>query len=304
MPESTRPPSPTGPPSPAGPRPPSVPAARAPEGLAHAALWTAAAHAAEALRPAPYVLDPWAADFLHTAGFEGGPPGDGPMQRLLPDWQVVRSRFFDDYLLTAARAGCRQVVVLGAGLDTRAFRLDWPTGVHLFEVEVPSVLAFKDRVLDGSPVTCGRRTTVGAGITGAWGEELVAAGFDPGRPTAWLCEAPLYFLRPDQVADVVATMTGLSADGSTFGAECVNARTVESPLVAPFLNALATIGAAWNWQLAEPEQWWAEHGWDARVADLLTLPYARERLAPYLPLVGEAAAKCAFLTTGTLRRTG
>jgi methyltransferase (TIGR00027 family) len=297
MPESTRPQSLT------GPRSPSVPAARAPEGLSHAALWTTAAHAAEALRPAPFVLDPWAADFLHAARFRGGPPGEGAMQRLLPDWQVVRSRFFDDYLLTAARSGCRQVVVLGAGLDTRAFRLHWPTGVHLFEVEVPSVLAFKDRVLDGSPVTCGRRTAVGADVTGAWGEELVAAGFDPGRPTAWLCEAPLYFLRPDQVTDVVATMTELSADGSTFGAECVNARAVDSPFVAPFLNALATIGAAWNWQLAEPEEWWAEHGWDARVADLFTLPYAMERLALYLPLVGEAAAKCAFLTTGTLRGT-
>ncbi|MFD8453926.1 SAM-dependent methyltransferase [Streptomyces coelicoflavus] len=297
MPESTHPQSAT------GRRSPSVPAARAPEGLSHAALWTAAAHAAEALRPAPYVLDPWAADFLHAARFQGGPPGDGPMQRLLPDWQVVRSRFFDDHLLTAARSGCRQVVVLGAGLDTRAFRLQWPTGVHLFEVEVPSVLAFKERVLDGSPVTCGRRTTVGADVTGAWGEALVAAGFDPGRPTAWLCEAPLYFLRPGQVAAVVTTMTELSADGSTFGAECVNSRAVDSPLVAPFLNALATIGAAWNWQLAEPEEWWAEYGWEARVADLFTLPYAMERLALYLPLVGEAAAKCAFLTTGTLRGT-
>ncbi|PPS83104.1 SAM-dependent methyltransferase [Streptomyces sp. MH60] len=289
MPETTRPQS------------PYVPAARAPEGLSHAALWTAAAHAAEALRPAPYVLDPWAADFLHAARFKGGPPGDGPMQRLLPDWQVVRSRFFDDYLLTAARSGCRQVVVLSAGLDTRAFRLDWPTGVHLFEVEVPSVLAFKDRVLDCSPVTCGRRSTVGADVTGSWGDELVAAGFDPARPTAWLCEAPLYFLSPDAVATIVTTMTELSAGGSTFGAECVNSRAVDSALVAPFLDALATIGAAWNWQLADPEEWWAQQGWDARVADPFTLPYAVERMSRYLPLVGEAAAKCAFLTTGTLR---
>ncbi|MFG2681065.1 SAM-dependent methyltransferase [Streptomyces sp. NPDC048392] len=283
------------------PQPPSAPAVRAPDGLSHAALWTAAAHAAEYLRPVPHVRDPWAADFLHTAGFEGGPPGDGPMQRLLPDWQVVRSRFFDDYLLTAARSGCRQVVLLGAGLDTRAFRLDWPTGVHLFEVEVPAVLAFKERVLDCSPVTCGRRSTVGADITGSWGEKLVAAGFDPAGPAAWLCEAPLYFLHPAQVTAVVATMTELSADGSSFGAECVNAGAVASPLVAPFLEALATVGAAWNWQLAEPEGWWAEHGWDARVADVFTLPYALERLSPYLPLVGEAAAECAFLTTGTLR---
>ncbi|MEU9518970.1 SAM-dependent methyltransferase [Streptomyces sp. NPDC048224] len=282
---------------------PFAPASAAPGGIPSAALWTAAAHAAECLRPAPLVRDPWAADLLHAAGFDGGPPGEGTMQRLLPDWQVVRTRFFDDHLLTAARSGCRQVVVLGAGLDTRAFRLDWPTGVHVFEVEDPAVLAFKEQVLDGSGLSCGRRAAVGAGGTACWREELRAAGFDPGRPTAWHCEAPLYFLRPPEVEAVVAAMTELSAPGSTFGAECVNSATMSSPLVAPFMDALSTIGLAWNWQLAEPERWWAEHGWDAGVADPFTLPYAVERLSPYLPLIGTAAAESVFLTTGTLRGT-
>ncbi|AQS70767.1 SAM-dependent methyltransferase [Streptomyces pactum] len=286
----------------ARPQSPSASAAGPPDGISRAALWTAAAHAAEYLRPAPHVRDPWAAGFLHAAGFEGGPPGDGPMQRLLPDWQVVRSRFFDDHLLAAARSGCRQVVLLGAGLDTRAFRLDWPTGVHTFEVEDPAVLAFKEHVLGRGRPSCGRRTVVGADTTdtAAWGAALVAAGFDTGRPTAWLCEAPLYFLQPAEVESLVAAMTGLSAPGSTFGAECVNSATMSSPFVAPFMEALSTIGLSWNWRLAEPERWWAEHGWDAGVADLFTLPYVIERLSPYLPLVGAAAANCVFLTTGTL----
>ncbi|MFE0812409.1 SAM-dependent methyltransferase [Streptomyces sp. NPDC058794] len=291
MPESTRPQSPFAPP------------AATPHGISRAALWTAAAHAAENLRPAPLVRDPWAADFLHAAGFDGGPPGDGPLQRLLPDYQVVRTRFFDDYLLAAARSGCRQVVLLGAGLDTRAFRLDWPTGVHVFEVEDAAVHAFKEYVLDWSRLSCGRRTVVEADGTASWREELRAAGFDPGRPTAWLCEAPLYFLRPPEVAAVVAAMTELSATGSMFGAECVNSATTSSPFVAPFMDALSTIGLAWNWQIADPGRWWAEHGWDAAAADLYTLPYAVERLSPYLPLIGTAAAESVFLTTGTLRGT-
>ncbi|ANB05157.1 hypothetical protein SAM40697_1197 [Streptomyces ambofaciens] len=282
---------------------PQAPAADTPAGVPLAALWTAAAHAAEYLRPAPYVRDPWAADFLHAAGFEGGPPGDGPMQRLLPDWQVVRTRFFDDHLLTAARSGRRQVVLLGAGLDTRAFRLDWPTGVQVFEIEDPAVLAFKEYVLDCSRPSCGRRTLVEADARSAWGPELVAAGFDPARPTSWLCEAPLYFRHPPEVEAVVATMTELSAPDSVFGAECVNSATTSSPFVAPFMDALSTIGLAWNWQLGEPERWWAERGWDAAVADPFTLPYVIERLSPYLPMVGTAAAKCVFLTTGTLRDT-
>ncbi|GAA4815843.1 SAM-dependent methyltransferase [Streptomyces ziwulingensis] len=275
-----------------------------PDGLSRVALWTAAAHAAEHRRPAPYVLDPWAGDFLHAAGFRGGPPGDGPLQRLLPDWAVVRTRFFDEHLTSAARSGCRQVVLLDAGLDTRAFRLDWPTGVHVFEVADPALLTFKDYVLDLAPPTCGRRSAVGVDPAGAWAEPLRAAGFDPALPTAWLCETLLYHLPPRQVASLVDAMTRLSAPGSTFGAECVNARAVDSPVVAPFLDALAATGIAWHWRLAEPERWWAEQGWDAAVADLFTLPYVVQRLAPHLPLLGEAAAKTVFLTTGTLAARG
>ncbi|MEU4657093.1 SAM-dependent methyltransferase [Streptomyces sp. NPDC023723] len=272
-----------------------------PDGLSKVAVWTAAAHAAEHRREAPYVLDPWAGDFLHAAGFPpGGPPGDGPLQRLLPDWAVVRSRFFDEHLLTAAGSGCRQVVLLGAGLDTRAFRLDWPRGVHVFEVEDPALLAFKEHVLDWAAPTCGRRSTVGVDPTGAWTGELCAVGFDPGQPTAWLAETLLYHLPPREAESVVTTMTELSAPGSTFGAECVNAEATSSSFVTPFLQALSTTGLSWPWQLAEPERWWAEHGWHAAVADLFTLPYAVQRLAPYLPLIGEAAARTVFLTTGTL----
>jgi methyltransferase (TIGR00027 family) len=286
----------------ARPQSPPAPDSTLPAGMSTVALWTAAAHAAECHRETPYVLDPWAADFLHAAGFTSGPPGDGPLQRLLPDWAVVRTRFFDEHVSDAARSGCRQVVLLGAGLDTRAFRLDWPTGVNVFEVEDPAVLAFKDRVLDWSPPSCGRRSVVGVDpATGAWGEELLAAGFDPRRPTAWLCETLLYHLQPQAVESVVGTMTELSAPGSTFGAECVNAESASSSFVAPFLEALSTTGIAWHWQLAEPQRWWAGHGWDARVADLFTLPYVVQRLSPYLPLLSEAAAKCVFLTTGTLR---
>ncbi|QOV39873.1 SAM-dependent methyltransferase [Streptomyces ferrugineus] len=296
MPETTRSQTPS---APGGTLPDE---AAPPYGLSRVALWTAAAHAAECGRDAPYVLDPWAADFLHAARFGDGPPGDGPLQRLLPDWAVVRTRFFDEHLLTASRSGCRQVVLLGAGLDTRAFRLRWPTGVHVFEVDAPDVLDFKDLVLDWNPPTCGRRSTVAAHPAGSWAEDLLAAGFDPRRPTAWLGETLLYHLEPGTVESIVGTMAELSAPGSMFGAECVNSESASSAFVAPFLQALSATGIAWHWQLADPESWWTEHGWEARVADLFTLPYVVQRLSPYLPLLTEAAAKCVFLTTGTLKK--
>ncbi|MEV5017514.1 SAM-dependent methyltransferase [Streptomyces sp. NPDC053780] len=288
-------------PDPARSQPPPAPGTALPDGLSRVALWTASAHAREFARSAPYVRDPWAADFVSAAGCAGGPPGDGPLQRLLPDWAVVRTRFYDEFLVGAARAGCRQVVLLGAGLDTRAFRLDWPTGTHVFEVEDPALLAFKEHVLDWAAPSCGRRSTVGADPAGSsWGGELLAAGLDPRRPTAWLSETYLYHLPPRTVESLVRTMTELSAPGSVFGAECVNADAASSSFVAPFLDALSATGISWHWQLADPRGWWARQGWDAEVADLFTLPYVVQRLAPYLPLLTEAAAKCVFLTTGTL----
>ncbi|MFE2354469.1 SAM-dependent methyltransferase [Streptomyces parvulus] len=287
-------------PEPELPLAPPAPGTLPPDGLSRVALWTASAHAREHERPAPYVRDPWASDFVRAAGFTGGPPGDGPLQRLLPDWAVVRTRFFDEFLVGAARSGCRQVVLLGAGLDTRALRLDWPTGTHVFEVDDPALLAFKEHVLGEAAPSCGRRTTVGADPAGSWGDELLAAGLDPRRPTVWLAETYLYHLPPAAVESLVGTMTRLSAPGSAFGAECVNAGTASSTFVAPFLEALSATGISWRWQLADPPAWWAEHGWDAEVADPFTLPYLVQRLAPYLPLLTEAAAKCVFLTTGRL----
>ncbi|AEW97965.1 MULTISPECIES: SAM-dependent methyltransferase [Streptomycetaceae] len=263
------------------------------------ALWTAGAHAQEANRPTPLVHDPWAAEFLAAAGFTGGPPGNGPLQQLLPDWMVVRTRFFDDFLLAAAETGRRQVVLLGAGLDARAFRLEWPDGVRVFEVDDASVFALKERVLGGRRPPRAERTVVEADLAADWGPALIAAGFDPARPTAWLCESPLYFREPDQVAAVAAVMAALSAPGSTFSAECVNARAAGSPFVAPFLTSLASRGLGWHWQIGDPVNWWGSLGWATQVADLFALPYAMERFATLLPFLTKAgAAKVVFLVTG------
>ena len=100
---------------------------------------------------------------------------------------VIRTRFFDDYLLAACAAGCTQVVLLAAGLDTRGFRLPWPDGVHLFEIDLLEVLSFKERVLAGQgAVPCCERAVVPADLRENWLVELRKAGFRPSEPTAWL----------------------------------------------------------------------------------------------------------------------
>ncbi|MDT0380552.1 SAM-dependent methyltransferase [Streptomyces sp. DSM 42041] len=282
---------------------PPAPALGGPAGLSPVALWTAQAHAAETVGGNPCLRDPLAAEFLRAAGATGGPPGSGPLQRLLPGWMVVRSRFFDDYLVHAAGTGCRQVVLLGAGLDTRAFRLPWPDGVTVFEVDRPDVHAFKERVLGGRRPHRARRLPVRADPTGSWVAALAFAGFDPGLPTVWLCETLLYHLEPGEVAGIVDAMGKLSPPGSALAAECVNAQSSGSPLVASFLDALAGAGLRWKWSLPDPADWWGRQGWNAEIADPFELPGVAEKLLPHLDGLSaedvEGVEEWLFLVTGT-----
>lgn len=252
------------------------------DGVSETALWTVRMRAQESARADALFDDRLATEFLDAAGPAGAPPGAGVLQRVLPDWLAVRTRFFDDHLLDVTRAGCEQVVLLGAGLDTRAFRLDWPVGTQVFEVDLPAVQGFKARVLAGRGPDVARRTTVAADLLGDWRGALLAAGYDPSRPTAWLCEGLLFYLAPEAVERLIGTVSELSAPGSTLGAECLNADTADSPFVKPWLEALSGSGTPWVWHLADAERWWAGHGWQARTADLLALPYAVERFAPHL----------------------
>ena len=117
----------------------------------------------------------------------------------------------------ATAAGAPQVVLLAAGLDARAFRLEWPTGTTIYEVDQPRVLAFKDRVLrdEGArPRTA--RHVVPTDLRGDWSRALRTAGLDPTRRTVWLAEGLLPFLPADAEAALLRTVSTHAAPGSTF----------------------------------------------------------------------------------------
>jgi methyltransferase (TIGR00027 family) len=119
----------------------------------------------------------------------GGVAGSGDPMAGVVHAAVVRTRVFDDFLMDACVRGCRQVVLVAAGLDTRAFRLSWPAGVSLFEIDLPAVLAFKEQVLtstDAAP-RC-HRVAVPADLREDWSSQLVTAGFQPATPTVLLLE--------------------------------------------------------------------------------------------------------------------
>ncbi|WP_053170894.1 SAM-dependent methyltransferase [Streptomyces sp. SBT349] len=130
---------------------------------------------------------------------------------------AVRTRFFDDYLLhAAADGGCHQVVVPAAGLDTRAFRLNWPPNVACYEIDAPEMMAFRERVLAGQAAepAVARRVPLAADLRGEWTKALLGAGFDPAERSAWLVEGPLIHLEAAESTRLLGEIGDLAAPGS------------------------------------------------------------------------------------------
>src|SRR3954452_11864422 len=148
-------------------RPPGMILAVSPlPGVSRTAIGVARVRAAETVRAEPLFTDPYADAFVHAAGADCVTPDAATLTEEQRRWRAgivfhitMRTRFFDDYLRQAVADGCGQVVVLGAGLDTRAFRIDWPAGLRWFEIDLPQVLAFKQTVLEGAEGSprCDRR---------------------------------------------------------------------------------------------------------------------------------------------------
>jgi methyltransferase (TIGR00027 family) len=138
------------------------------------------------------------------------------------DGMAVRTRYFDDYFLDATASGVRQVVILASGLDSRAFRLPWPRGTVVYEIDQPQVIEFKTTTLAGigAEPTATRRT-VPIDLRQDWPTALKAAGLDTTVPTAWLAEGLLIYLPPEAQDRVFDNITALSVPGSTVATEFV-----------------------------------------------------------------------------------
>lgn len=209
------------------------------EGVGRTALLVAAARAIESHRPDSLARDPFAEHFVRAAPASAGwpvRPEQVPADEADPLWGRLgryfglRTRVLDDHLLRSAHRGVRQVVLLGAGLDCRAFRLDWPPGCVVHEVDTAEMLAFKQVVLDriGAAPTA-RRQTLAADLRLDWAQALLAAGFDPSAPTAWLAEGLLLYLPAAAERHLMATINRLSVAGSSLAYEIKD--IAESPQV-------------------------------------------------------------------------
>ncbi len=194
------------------------------------ALFVATARALEAQKPDPLAVDPYAELFCRAVG---GPAadvldGNAPDHNLkTADWgehfvtyQGARTRYFDEYFGRAAAAGVRQVVILAAGLDSRAYRLDWPAGTTIFELDQPQVLDFKREVLAryGAQPRAERRE-VAVDLRADWPQALRDSGFDEAKPSAWIAEGLLIYLPAAAQEQLFTGIDDLAAPGSHVAVE-------------------------------------------------------------------------------------
>ena len=140
---------------------------------------------------------------------------------------AVRTRFYDNFFVDATRSGIRQAVIVAAGLDARAYRLPWPEGTVVYEVDLPNVIDFKTSTLSrlGAEPTAERRT-VAVDLRDDWPAALQAAGFDPQAPSAWSAEGLVVYLPPDAQDALFGNITALSAPKSQVASEFVPDTTI------------------------------------------------------------------------------
>ena len=170
--------------------------------------------------------DAWAEPLVRAVGMEhfqellDAPETSDDVQRMVHG-MAIRTRYFDDFLReTSHITDIRQTVILASGLDARAYRLPWPAGTVVFEVDQPGVIDFKVSALQslGARPTAEVRN-VGVDLREDWPAALAAHGFDPGRPTAWIAEGLLIYLPPDAQDRLFDHITALSPAGSRLATE-------------------------------------------------------------------------------------
>jgi methyltransferase (TIGR00027 family) len=244
------------------------------------ALGVAAGRAVETAGANPLIRDEFARILVSSAGpawaqladpelawLDGDPQGQRA-HRLGIDYQAVRTHFFDQYFANAVSDGIRQVVILAAGLDSRAYRLNWPAGTAVYEIDQPKVLEFKTGILQShGAVAAASRRPVPVDLRDDWPAALTAAGFDRTQPTAWLAEGLLPYLPSDAQDRLFEKFTALSAPGSQVAVEVfgMNSRANSQrwqrmrERLGLDVNVLAL--TYHEPDRSDATQWLADHGW-------------------------------------------
>ncbi|WP_067833905.1 SAM-dependent methyltransferase [Nocardia lijiangensis] len=240
------------------------------------ALGVATFRALETIDREPMIHDDYAAWFVEAAGEPHflrmlDDPASAGTLGLFGRFMGVRTKFFDEFFAAAWQRGVRQAVILASGLDARAYRLDWPAGTVVFEIDQPRVLEFKNRVLaDHGAVATADRRALAVDLRDDWPAALTTADFDPGQPAAWSAEGLLPFLPGSAHDALFEHIDALSALGSgvaidDFGRGLDQRHfDMEEKFFGSDNNPFGNLNVRDLWYddaRAEPGDWLSRHGW-------------------------------------------
>lgn len=229
--------------------------------LGMTARWTAAVRAYENTREDRLFTDPLASMLAGRGGREW--IESRSLDSVAPI--ILRTRYFDDFLQNiTGEKRIRQIILMAAGLDTRAFRLDWPEGTQIFELDQASVLEEKEAILNSADArpTCKRRT-VKVDLSGAWSDSLMTAGFEPEQPSGWLLEGFLFYTSNETITEILSNVNQLAMTGSWLGFDIVNSVSLTHPLVRPWIEMQAKAGVPWIGAMDDPAEFLETLGWKA-----------------------------------------
>ena len=266
------------------------------ESVGATALGVAAGRAAETASDDPLIRDPYAQMFLDAVGASvpslyvraGELPPElaeidpriGERMEAMRGYVASRTLYFDEFFLAAAGAGVKQAVILAAGLDARAWRLDWPVGSRVYELDQPKVLEFKISTMESRGISAAAsHIGVPVDLRHDWPEALRAAGFDPTAPTAWSAEGLLPYLSSAAQDLLFQRIADLSAPGSRVAVEAFHADFFSAESNARregqmqrYREVAAQLGRAdipssgslfYDEERSDVVDWLSRHGWQA-----------------------------------------
>ncbi|KAF3890165.1 MULTISPECIES: class I SAM-dependent methyltransferase [Nostocales] len=213
----------------------------------------AAGRAIESQRPDALFIDPIAAQLAGQEAIEAAIPRLEEYEKQGRPFTSVRTRFFDDFLNNYSKH-IQQIVFLGAGMDTRAFRLNWQSETHVYEIDKPDVLLYKESVLSGIIPNCNRHSICADLKESLWVQMLLEEGYRPSEPSIWVLEGFLYYLNPTEVENLLTNIQNLSVAGSYLGVDVIN---------TAICNGSDDWAKYWLSSCDNPESFFAAYGWNA-----------------------------------------